>query len=109
MAQVNPEPSPFLMSVSPVPVASAGRAGHVWWILLLGALALLAVATARRMDRVEALTARPAWSVDAPARDAASPTGLALGQRRLVVPGHHNPSFWWIQEAQESAAQADKV
>ena len=21
------------------------------------------------------------------------------------MPGHHNPSFWWIQEAQESAAQ----
>lgn len=89
----------------PNPVSSAGRAGHVWWIVLAAALALLWVATARQIARVEALTAHPTWSVDPPARDATGPTGYAQGQRRLVVPGHHDPSFWWIMEAQQSVAE----
>jgi hypothetical protein len=78
---------------------------HAWWILLLIALALLWVATGRRIARVDAVTNLPPWSVDAPQRDAASPSGFAHGQRRLIVPGHHNASFWWIMEAQQSAAQ----
>lgn len=76
---------------------------HAWWILLLGSLALLWFATSRRIDRVDAMTASPTWSVDAPKRDAASPTGYEHGQRALIVPGHHNPSFWWIMEAQRAA------
>ncbi len=76
---------------------------HVWWIFLIAALALQWVATDRRIERVEALTNSPSWSVDAPLRDAASPTGFEKGQRTLIVPGHHNPSFWWIMEAQSAA------
>lgn len=78
---------------------------HAWWMLLLAALGLLWLATGRRIARVEALTNHPTWSVDAPARDAASATGFAQGQRRLVVPGHHAPSFWWIMEAQQAVEQ----
>lgn len=80
-------------------------ASHAWWILLLLALALFWAATVRRVERVEALTDRPTWTVDEPGRDAASPTGFAQGQRRLIVPGHHNPSFWWIMEAQLTAEE----
>lgn len=76
---------------------------HVWWIFLIAALALLWVATDRRIARVDALTNSPTWSVDAPRRDASSPTGFEKGQRKLIVPGHHHPSFWWIMEAQLSA------
>ncbi|MDQ8205391.1 hypothetical protein [Pelagicoccus sp. SDUM812003] len=78
---------------------------HLWWILLLAALALLWLATERRIDRVNAITESPTWSVDAPERDASSPTGYALGQRRLITPGHHSPSFAWIMEAQKSVEQ----
>ena len=77
---------------------------HAWWLLLLVALALLALAADRRIAHVDALTNEPTWSVDAPRRDASSPTGFERGQRTLIVPGHHNPSFWWIMEAQLAAA-----
>lgn len=83
----------------------ARLASHAWWILLLAALALLWLATERRTERVDAITNSPTWSVDAPQRDAASPTGFEQGQRKLIVPGHHNASFWWIMEAQKSAEQ----
>lgn len=63
------------------------------------------LATVREVARIEALTARPTWSVDAPARDAASPTGYVAGQRRLIVPGHHNATYWWIMEAQQAVAE----
>lgn len=81
---------------------AAALVTHAWWMLLLTLLALQAVATLRRVERVERLTALPPWSVDAPARDTTSPTGLAHGQRRLIVPGHHQPSYWWITEAQQA-------
>ncbi len=80
-------------------------ASHTWWILLLSALALLWLGTDRRIDRVNAITESPTWSVDAPERDASSPTGYELGQRRLITPGHHSPSLAWIMEAQQSAEQ----
>lgn len=83
----------------------AKLASQAWWFLLLAALALLWLATERRIERVDALTNSPTWSVDASERDARSPTGFAQGQRKLIVPGHHNPSFWWIREAQMSAEQ----
>lgn len=92
-------------SVAKVPSPPVGFARHAWWILLVVALTLLGVATARRIARVDAITNSPTWSVDAPSRDAASATGFAHGQRRLIVPGHHNPSFWWIMEAQQAAAE----
>src|SRR5690606_30866625 len=61
---------------------------HVWWVLLLAAMALHGCATVRRIDRVEAMTNLSSWSVDAPARDANSPTGFVHGQRTLIVPRH---------------------
>ena len=76
---------------------------HVWWVALLGALALLAIATKRRIDRVDALTNSPTWSVDSPQQDANSATGFAQGERTLIVPGEHTPSYWWIMEAQQTA------
>lgn len=78
---------------------------HAWWILVLIALATLWLATERRIERVEALTDFPTWSASAPARDPASPTGFEGGQRSLIVPGHHNPSYWWIMEAQMAAEE----
>lgn len=88
---------------SRIPPFVARLAPHAWWILLLAALTLLWLATGRRIDHVESLTNSPTWSVDAPRRDATSPTGFEQGQRSLIVPGHHNPSFRWIAEAQLSA------
>ncbi len=83
----------------------ATLATHAWWILLLAALAVLWLATDRRMERVEAITDSPTWSVDAPKRDADSPTGYEQGQRRLITPGHHGPSLTSIIEAQSSVEQ----
>ncbi len=77
---------------------------HAWWILLLAALALLWTASNRRSDRVIALSDMPTWSADAPKRDIDTRTGYEKDQRYLVVPGHHNSSFAWITEAQESSA-----
>lgn len=80
-------------------------AAHAWWILLLSALAILWLATSRRIDRINTLTDLPTWSVDAPQRDPDSPTGFEAGQRRLISPGHHSPSLTWIIEAQLAADQ----
>ena len=90
---------------SRAPILVAKLATHAWWILLLAALALLWLATERRIERVEAITNSPTWSVDAPQRDATSPSGFEQGQRTLIVPGLHSPSFSWIIEAQQSVEQ----
>lgn len=90
---------------SSVPPFVAKLAPHAWWILLLAALAALWLATERRIDRVEAVTNLQTWSASAPERDASSPTGFEKGQRRLIAPGHHSPSYWWIMEAQQAAAE----
>ncbi len=76
---------------------------HAWWLVLAIALGAFSLATMRRLERVEAATQSPTWSADAPARDASSPTGHAKGQRVLIVPGQHAPSFRWIMEAQIAA------
>ncbi len=76
-----------------------------WILLLASALLVLAVATKRRIDRVNALTNSPTWSVDSPKRDATTATGIAEGQRSLIVPGLHTPSFYWIIETQEAASE----
>lgn len=73
--------------------------------LAVGAFGL---ATMRRIERVEAATRSPTWSADAAVRDPSSPTGYAKGQRALIVPGQHAPSFRWIIEAQ-LAADAGKL
>jgi hypothetical protein len=95
------------MSAPTLPASNrfAPISSHLWWVLLIGALGTFWIAVERRIDRVEALTNSPLWSVDAPQRDGASPTGFEKGQRMLIVPGHHNPSFSWITEAQQSAQQ----
>ena len=78
---------------------------HAWWVVLVGAICLTWYATERRIARVEKMTNSPTWSGDAPHRDSTTATGYEHGQRALIVPGHHNPSFWWIMEAQQSAAE----
>ena len=93
------------VSESRAPILVAKLATHAWWIILLCALAVLWLATERRIERVDAITNSPTWSVDAPRRDATSPTGFEQGQRTLIAPGHHGPSFSWIMEAQQSVAQ----
>lgn len=76
---------------------------HAWWIALLLAVTLIWIATDRRVERVQAISDIPTWSVKEPVRDELSPTGFDQGQRQLIVPGHHNPSFWWIIESQLAA------
>lgn len=94
------------MPASPASTVRPGRSFiPVWWVAVLAALGLLALATAGRIARVDALTARPSWSVDAPPGGSASPTGHVHAQRMLIVPGQHAPSFWWIREAQQAAAE----
>ncbi|EDY82856.1 hypothetical protein VDG1235_2479 [Verrucomicrobiia bacterium DG1235] len=80
-------------------------ASRAWWLALAIALSHHWFATERRIERVEQISDLPAWSTDSPQRDSNSPTGLEMGQRNLIVPGHHNPSFFWIIEAQKSAAE----
>ncbi|MBC2605023.1 tetratricopeptide repeat protein [Pelagicoccus albus] len=78
---------------------------HIWWATLIFALLTHWFSTANRIDQITSLSAIENWSVETPARDNDSPTGYELGQRNLIIPGHHNPSYWWITEAQLSAEQ----
>ncbi|HVU35576.1 MAG TPA: hypothetical protein VHE61_19205 [Opitutaceae bacterium] len=98
-----PTPAPALRPAATRPALSPVR--HLWWLALLAGLAVLAVATRRRIDRVDALTNSPTWSTDAPRRDRASATGFTGGQRTLIVPGEHTPSYAWIMEAQQAASE----
>jgi hypothetical protein len=49
----------------------------------------------------------PEWNIDAPEVDASSPTGLAHGRRRLIVPEHNNESYQWIMETQQLLARGE--
>lgn len=73
-----------------------------WWGFLIVALVFHWIATERRVDRIEAISAIPTWSVSEPKVDEGSHTGWAKGQRSLIIAGHHNVSFNWIREAQLS-------
>ncbi|MDQ8187813.1 hypothetical protein [Pelagicoccus sp. SDUM812002] len=76
---------------------------HAWWIALVIAFAIHWTATERRIDRVLEISSTPTWSADRPEIDPQSPTGFEHGQRSLIIPGHHNASYFWIIEAQEAA------
>ncbi|MDQ8203897.1 hypothetical protein [Pelagicoccus sp. SDUM812003] len=78
---------------------------HLWWVALLAALGLLWLSTQRGIERVQAFSDLPSWSTDAPELDPSSLTGFENGQRQLIIPGHHNPSFWWITETQLAARE----
>ncbi len=75
------------------------------WLLGPGfALGFLIWCNVARVQRVEYVTGIAEWSVDAPATDAASPTGYTDGQRRLIVPEHNNESYQWIAQTQRMLA-----
>ncbi len=78
---------------------------HAWWILLLVTLIVHWIASERRIDRVEAISSMPTWSVSEPEESDSSQTGWAKGQRSLIVAGHHNVSFNWIRESQLSVEE----
>jgi len=78
---------------------------HAWWGFLLISLIVFCFSTERRIDRVEAISSVPTWSVAEPVKDSKSPAGREDGQRRLIVAGHHNASFNWIREAQMSVSE----
>jgi hypothetical protein len=71
-----------------------------WFALLVAALLFMAWVNHLRLERVRHVTNTAGWSVDAPGEDARSPTGYADRTRKLIVPGHHNPSYHWIVQTQ---------
>jgi hypothetical protein len=66
--------------------------------------AFLIWAHARRVQRLDFLSSRPEWSVDAPAVDATSPTGFENGERTLIVPERNPESLQWIAQTQQMLA-----
>lgn len=69
---------------------------------MLGALAFLFVVNRQRIQRLNYVSSSPYWSVDAPAGEAASPTGYAEGRRHRIVPGHHAAGYFWIMRTQQA-------
>src|SRR6478736_2469456 len=88
-------------SVSQAHPAAPPRWHRVAWaVVVLGALAFLLLVDRQRTQRVNYVSNSPYWSVDAPTEAASSPTGYAEQRRRLIVPGHHTPSYFWISRTQ---------
>ena len=73
---------------------------RLWLLPLLGVGALVALLQGFRIHRVQQLSALPAWSVDAPVPDPASPTGYAHGWRRQLVDDPTGQSQQWIAQTQ---------
>lgn len=72
----------------------------LWLIGPVLALGFLIWTNVARVQRVGYVTGIAEWSVDEPAANAASPTGYADNQRRLIVPEHNNESYQWIAQTQ---------
>ena len=94
-------PTPPAANISSFP------AGQAWWLVVLGALGFLVWTNRLRIERVHYITQSAGWSVATPAEDPRSPTGYVDGQRRLIVPGHHNASYRWIMQAQQMLVRGD--
>lgn len=88
-------PAPFVSSL--LPRRLGGGALVVVTLIFLGWVNHL------RIERARYVSGTASWSVDDPREDPASPTGYAEQRRRLVVPGHHAPSFDWIRRVQQRA------
>lgn len=78
---------------------------HAWWVAAVLAAVLIYWINGPRIERVEYLSNTAGWSVEAPEPDAQSPTGYAGGLRRIIVAGHHNPSYAWIAQTQQTIAE----
>ena len=77
---------------------------RAWWIVPVGALALLLwmnLARAHRVDYVSNLGG------GAPAADASSSSGYQGGVRHLLVPEHNSASYQWIVQVQQMVAQRE--
>ena len=78
-----------------------------WIAVPLLALGFLAWTDGTRMREVERLSDTRDWSVDPLVTDDASPTGYAGGLRKLIVPGHDNYSYQWIEQTQQMFAKGE--
>ena len=71
---------------------------RAWMIIPLCACGFLIWINTARVQHVEYVSGI-AW--EAPAVDAASPTGYAGGLRQLIVPEHNDDSYQWIVQTQQ--------
>ncbi|HEX2860470.1 MAG TPA: hypothetical protein VHN79_02475, partial [Lacunisphaera sp.] len=94
------------MSAVPRPQSGQFFPGAGWWWMLpvLAALVFVIWVDRLRIERVQYVAQTASWSVETPAEDPSSPTGYAGKTRRLIVPGHHHPSYRWIMQAQDLLA-----
>ena len=96
------------MPVAPTPPPARSPLWRhlAWAAVVVGALAFLLLVDRQRIQRLTYVTNSPYWSVDAPVEDATSPTGYAEQRRRMIVPGHHTPSYFWINRTQRDLSGA---
>lgn len=82
-------------------------ARRAWVAALIAALALAAGDAASRIRRVEFVSGVAGNLAEAPAGDADSPTGYALGRRTLVLPDTGEDGCQWIMQTQAMLAGGD--
>jgi hypothetical protein len=73
---------------------------RLWMFALAAALAYLTWDTATRIRHVDEISSLYGVTVDAPAIDAASPTGYSLGRRSAFFPGGGLDSLHWVMQTQ---------
>jgi hypothetical protein len=73
---------------------------RLWMLVLMGALAFVIGDTAVRIRHINEISGLFGERVDAPAVDASSPTGYALGRRVTFYPGGGLDSLHWIMQTQ---------
>ena len=86
---------------------SARNLQLAWVIVPACALGFLIWSDRGRVGRVDAVSALQGRAREVDAKDAASPTGYADGQRELIVPEASESSQAWIEQTQQMIAQGE--
>jgi len=77
---------------------------RAWVLAPVCALAFILWSDGVRLRHVEAVSSLAGEEARI---DPASPTGYADGKRWLIAPGHHNPTYQWVEETQLMLARGD--
>jgi hypothetical protein len=90
----------------PPPVAAPGFIRFAWLAAPLVALAFLAWTTRARIDRVDYVSGLAGWSGGG-AGARASGAGAGGWVPRLIVPGHDNASYEWLDQTRQMFARRE--
>ena len=99
---------PKLAANAVIPVSNPSRLSAWGWLAIpLFALGFLLWTDFLRVRQVEYVSGIGELSGAEPAINASTPAGSATWQPRLIVPGHNNPSYEWLDQTRQMFAHRE--